>query len=185
MRTVIFDLETSSLDANAGIILCACAQEYGKSRVKVFRSDDYRNWKSNKSDNSFIVKDIINYLDDFDILCAHNGNYFDKTWLNASCIKYGIKPSLRMKKFIDPVQLSRRHFKLGRNSLASLIDYLEITEHKTPIEFRHWIQASHDSNSQSMDVIVAHCIQDVKSLSVVYHKLRPLIDKIDKSGSSY
>jgi len=185
MKTVIFDLETSSLDANAGIILCACAVEYGKTKVQTFRADSYKNWTIRKSDNSKLIKDLIDYLDDYDILIAHNGQYFDKAWINAGCIKYGLKPVLRNKKFIDPVQLSRRHFKLGRNSLASLIDYLDIPEHKTSIEFKHWVQASHDSNTQSMDIIVQHCIQDVKSLAMIYHKLRPLIDKIDKGGSSY
>jgi DNA polymerase III epsilon subunit-like protein len=185
MRTAIFDLETSSLNANAGIVLCGCFLEYGKPKVTTFRADQYKNWKTNKSDNSLLVKDILAYLEDFDILVAHNGQYFDKAWLNAACIKYGLPPTLRFKKFIDPVQISRRQFKLGRNSLASLIDYLEIPEKKTGIEFRHWVQASHDSNVESMEVIVTHCIQDVKSLAIIYHKLRPLIDKVDKTGSAY
>jgi uncharacterized protein YprB with RNaseH-like and TPR domain len=185
VRTVIFDLETSSLNANTGICLCCCAQEYGKSHVTTFRADQYKNWDKQKSDNSFLINDIIGYFEDFDVLIAHNGQFFDKAWINAACIKYGLNPILRFKKFIDPVQIARRHFKLGRNSLASIIDYLDVPEHKSPIEFKHWMQASHDGNRNSMDVIVHHCVQDVKSLSLVYHKLRPLIDKIDKNGSAY
>ena len=184
MKTVVFDLETSSLNANSGIILCACCLEYGKSHVITFRADSYKNWDKQRSDNKPLLKDLTDYLDDFDILCAHNGNAFDKAWINAGCIKYGLKPVLRGKKFVDPVWLSRRHFKLGRNSLVSLIDYLEVPEHKTPIEFRHWVQASHDGNRESMDIIVRHCVQDVKSLATVYDKLRPLIDKVDNRGSA-
>lgn len=185
MRTAIFDLETSSLSASAGIVLCCCFKDYDKPAVTTIRADQYKNWKTNKSDNSALIKDILAFLEDYDILVAHNGQFFDKAWLNAASIKYGLKPSLRQKKFIDPVQIARRQLRLDRNSLASIIDYLEVPERKTGIEFRHWIQASHDSNTDSMDVIVKHCVQDVKSLAIVYHKLRPLIDKIDKTGSAY
>ena len=185
MKTAIFDLETSNLEANSGIILCACVLAYGKKQVKTFRADNYKNWNKHKSDNSPLVRELVEYLSTFDVLVAHNGQRFDKSWLNASCIKYGFSPTLRKIKFVDPVLLSRRHFRLGRNSLASLIDYLEIQEKKTPILFKHWIQASHDSNKKSMDVIVEHCIQDVKSLAMVYDKLRPMIDKVDSQGSSY
>lgn len=152
--------------------------------MTTFRADKYKNWKTQRSDNSQLLRDLVAYLDQFDILVAHNGQFFDKAWINAGCIKYGISPALRGKKFVDPVQLSRRHFKLGRNSLAAIIDYLEVPERKTGIEFRHWIQASHDGNTKSMDVIVHHCVQDVKSLAMVYHKLRPLIDKVDNRGSA-
>ena len=185
MKTLVFDLETSSLNANSGIILCACCQEYGKAHVTTFRADSHKNWERHRSDNRPLVQELVTYLDQFDIFVAHNGQFFDKAWINAGCIKYGIPPILRGKKFVDPVQLSRRHFKIGRNSLTALIDYLEVPEHKTPIEFRHWMQASLDGNRESMDVIVKHCVQDVKSLATVYDRLRPLIDKIDNKGSAY
>lgn len=185
MKIAIYDLETSSFYANNGIVLCAVVKEYGKNIHRVFRADKYKNWKYEKSNNSFLIKDLIEYLDTFDIVVAHNGEHFDKTFLNTKCIKYGFKPILRLKKSIDPVLSARRHLKMGRNSLASLIDYFDIEYHKTPIEFAHWIKASHDSNSKSMDIIVKHCVMDVKSLEKVYDKLRPLIDKIDNKGSSY
>lgn len=185
MRIGIYDLETSSFQANSGIILCAVVQDYATKKTRTFRADDYKNWKSNKSDNSPLLKDLIAYLDTFDIIVHHNGESFDKTFLNTLCLKYDVKPVIRFKKSVDPVLSARRHMRLGRNSLASLIDYFEVTDKKTPIEFKHWIQASHDSNTKSMDIIVKHCVQDVKSLSKVYDKLRPLIDKIDSKGSGY
>lgn len=185
MRTAIFDLETSSLFANSGIILCCCIKEYGVRKITTIRADTFPNWKHCRSDNSPVVREIIKELGRFDILAAHNGQYFDKTWLNAASLKYGVEPVCRYKKFIDPVLLSRRHLKMGRNSLTSLIDYFEVPTHKTPIEFKHWIQASHDGNSRSLDYIVQHCQKDVVSLEQVYDKVRPLIEKIDSKGSAF
>lgn len=185
MKIGIFDLETSSLYANTGIVLCACIKQYNVDHVSTIRADEFPNWNKRRSDNSRVVEAIVERLRDFDILVAHNGQYFDKTFLNSACLKYGISPSTRWTKFIDPVLIARRHLRIARNSLGSLIDYFEIEDKKTPIEFKHWIQASHDGNRKSMSYIVQHCEQDIVSLEQVYEKVRLLVDKIDSRGSAY
>ena len=121
---------------------------------------------------------------DFDIYVAHNGQFFDKTFLTTLQLKYGIRHNLRFQKFIDPVQLSRRHLRMARNSLASLIDYFEIEDTKTPIHFRYWMEATLDGNSKSLDYIVKHCEKDVLALESVYNKLRVLVKGVDEGGSA-
>jgi uncharacterized protein YprB with RNaseH-like and TPR domain len=153
--------------------------------VKTIRADSFKSWKKEKSNNREVVQAIIDELEKYDIVVAHNGEWYDKKYLNAMCLKYGIRPVLRFKKSIDPILSTRKYLQLGRNSLTSLIDFLDIPDKKTPIDFQHWIRASHDSNTKSMDYIVAHCVQDVKSLTKVYDKMRVLIDKIDNKGSAY
>ena len=185
MKVGIFDLETSSLYANSGIVLCASIKQYGAKGVKTFRADSYKNWKTNKSHNEAIVRDIMAELSKYDILVAHNGTYFDKTWLNTACLKYGLTPALRGVKFIDPVLIARRHLRMARNSLAALIDYFDIQETKTPIRFAYWIEASHDGNTKSMNYIVKHCEKDVISLEEVYDRVRKLVKQIDDGGSAF
>lgn len=181
----IFDIETSNLNADFGIVLCACVKTYGKPGVTTFRADQYKTWKTGKSDDSPLVKDLVKNLDDADILIAHNGQYFDKAFLNAKCVKYNIKPVLRWKKFIDPVLLARRHMKVGRNSLASLIAFLETTVSKSPITPGHWNRAALDSDRKALGAIVRHCDRDVRSLEEVYDKVRGLVEKINSGGSAY
>jgi len=185
MKVGIFDLETSSLYANTGIVLCACIKQYGVDRIITVRADEFPTWKNNRSNNRAVVEDVIEILRDFDILVAHNGQYFDKTFLNSACLKYGITPSTRWTKFVDPVLIARRHMRMARNSLTSLIDYFDIQDTKTPVEFKHWMQASHDGNKKSMHYIVKHCERDIISLEQVYDKVRLLVDKIDSRGSAY
>ncbi len=184
MKICFMDLETSSLNANAGIILCACIKELHK-KVYTIRADKYKNWKTNKSDNSLLVKDLSEYLEQFDIICAHNGIYFDRAFLTAMQIKYGHLPTLKYKKFIDPYQICKRQLKIGRNSLISVIDFLGIKERKFSIDFSEWLKASHDSNTHSMDLIVKHCVEDVITLEKVYEKIIKLIGNIDQKGSCY
>lgn len=124
-------------------------------------------------------------LDEFDILVAHNGQWFDKKFINTVALRHGLRPLVRWKKLIDPVLLSRRHLSMGRNSLNALIDYFEVQDKKTPINFRDWLRASLEGDTTCMNRIVKHCVQDVRALEGVYDKVRPLIEKIDKSGSAF
>lgn len=185
MRTAIYDLETSNFYPDAGIILCAAIKEYGHSRVKVIRGDQFKSWEHNRIDDKETTKAIVTELDKYDIIVAHNGEKFDKGWLNAKCLEHGLRPLIRTKKSIDPLLTTRRHLKLGRYSLAALIDYLEVPASKTPIELKKWKQAALCGSRKALDTIAHHCKMDVITLEIVYDKIRPLIDKIDKSGSYY
>ena len=124
-------------------------------------------------------------LNEFDILVAHNGQYFDKRWLNTACIEHYICPVCRLKKFIDPVLVSRKHLRMGRNSLAALLDHFDIPDKKTPLELKLWLKATLDGNQAAMNKIVAHCRADILALETLYDRIRPLIDKIDSRGSAY
>lgn len=191
MRVAIFDIETSSLYANTGIILCAVIKEFGSKKITTIRADQFSSWDKNKSNNRQVVTEIINELcgnrangqEGYDIFVAHNGQYFDKTFLNTSCLLYGLRPSLRFEKFIDPVLIARRHMRLARNSLSSIIDYFDLEEQKTHLQFKHWTKASHDSNKKSMSIIVQHCVQDVRALELAYKKIKQLVKGIDEYGS--
>ena len=185
MKSCIFDLETFSFHADSGIVLCGCIKEYGRSKITTIRGDKFPNWEKEKSNNKPVIEALIGELDRYDILVAHNGQYFDKRWLNTSCIEYGFYPICRLKKFVDPVLLSRKHLRMGRNSLAALLDHFNISVKKTPIEFKFWKKAAFDGNRNCMDKIVTHCLHDVRSLEMFYDKVRPLIDKIDNRGSAY
>lgn len=185
MKLGIFDLETSGFYADSSILLCCSFKQYDKKGVKTIRADKFKTWGHNKSNEEEVIRAIAKDLDKFDILIAHNGQWFDKGYFNAKCMQYNIEPVLRFKKLIDPVLISRRHLRLGRNTLAALIDYLQIPIKKTPIELHKWIKASHDGDKKCMDLISVHCEHDVITLEKVYDRLRRLIDKIDKSGSSY
>jgi len=186
MKTCIFDLETFSLSANTGILLCCAYKTYGsKEQPLVIRADEFPNWKKRRSDPSAIVAEVIKQLSDYDIYVAHNGQRFDKPMLVSWALKYHQPVALRFAKFIDPVLLARRHMRLARNSLQELIRFLDIPEDKTHVEFRHWLQAAMDGDSKSLDYIVHHCVQDVKSLEMVYERVKSLTKVIDEKGSSF
>jgi uncharacterized protein YprB with RNaseH-like and TPR domain len=192
MRTAVLDLETSGFYADKDIILCAVIKEYGKKKEWIVRADKFKSWDTGKSDNKQVVELICEILEGkndadgaFDIVVMHNGEWFDKQFLNAKCSQYGLRPIMRYKKSVDPCHLSRKHLRMGRNSLAALIDFFNIREKKTPLTLWDWTKAALDSDRKAMDKIVRHCVMDVRSLEMVYNKVRPLIDKINSQGSAY
>lgn len=187
MRVGIFDIETTNLYADSGIILCMSHKPYlaSKKTVRTIRADRFESWKTGKSDNREVVENIMKELREYDILVAHNGQYFDKAFLNTSCLKYGMLPELRLKKFIDPVLIARKHLRLHNNTLNALIAHLDIPEKKTPVAFEHWVKAGLDSNTKSMDYIVEHCEKDVIALEAVYDETRKLVKRIDDGGSAW
>ena len=181
----IFDLETSGFFADSSILLCCSIKENKINGVKTIRADHFKSWDKEKTNEKEMIQAVANELDKFDILIAHNEERFDKKYFNAKCIQYGIRPILRFKKVVDPIQLSWRHLRLGRNSLAALIDYLEIPVKKTPIELNKWLKAALNGDRKCMDLICTHCEHDILTLEQVYKKLKLLVDKIDTKGSAY
>jgi uncharacterized protein YprB with RNaseH-like and TPR domain len=183
MRIGIFDLECSNLNADFGIILCCSIKTYGKDKITTFRADRYPEWKKDRTNDIPIMRDVLASLDDFDILIAHNGQYFDKGWVNAKAIKYRMNPRIAHKKFIDPCQIARRKLKIHSNSLRSLISFLGIKEQKTEVNQELWMRATLNGDKKAMDYIVDHCEKDVLALEEVYDRMRQLINKIDSVGS--
>ena len=188
MRTAIFDLETSGLNANTSILLCAVIKEYSPRFDQppvVIRADQFPAWKEHRSNTRPMVREVVDQLSGYDIYVAHNGQRFDKPMLVSWAMKYNQPILLRFAKFIDPVLLARRHMRLARNSLQELIRFLDVPEDKTHIDFEHWLKASMDGNRKSLDYIVEHCVQDVKSLEMVYDKVKRLVKGIDEKGSGF
>ena len=58
MRIAIYDLEVTAFSPHNGILLCGAVKEYQKKMVKVFRSDNFRTWKTNRSDDSLLIKEL-------------------------------------------------------------------------------------------------------------------------------
>lgn len=184
MRTVIFDLETFTLYADTGILLCCVLKEFGSHAPIIIRADQFKNWKNNRADVTPMVKAVSEALnEDYDIYVAHNGVYFDRPLLTSWAIKYNLPILFSASKFIDPCQLLRRKMRLTRNSLASAIEFLDIPEKKTPIRWNDWKLAAFNGDSDALDRVVKHCVQDVKSLELVYNKMRRLVKGIDTEGS--
>jgi uncharacterized protein YprB with RNaseH-like and TPR domain len=162
MRACCFDLETSGLNGNFGIILCACVKPFD-GEVTTFRGDSYKDWKNNRVNDYEISRDIYKMLQKFDIWIAHNGVNFDVPFLRTRLMKKGKR--MIQPKVVDPVRLARRYLRLGYNSLEAVAAHFGISG-KTHVLGDIWMKTYLNGDSKALDYIVKHCVADVKILEM-------------------
>ncbi|MCI0628569.1 MAG: ribonuclease H-like domain-containing protein [Acidobacteria bacterium] len=183
LSSCCFDLETSSLDAGFGIILCAVIKGSNQKKPTVLRADELNpEWDTRRSDDSAIVMAIAEELDKYDVLVAHNGARFDIPYLRTRMARWKLGP-FPNKKLVDPLQLARNKFRLGRNSLAALGSLINAPE-KTPVDGQVWVKASLDGDRDAMKYICRHCVRDVEILELVLDAVKGYCGTINSWGSA-
>jgi uncharacterized protein YprB with RNaseH-like and TPR domain len=185
ISTAVFDLETSDLNADSGIILCAVIQSSTRKAPIVIRTDDTNpGWKrGRRGDDSATVRLVQSALADHDVLCAHNGTRFDLPFLRTRALKWGV-PRLPDLKVVDPLSIAWRKFRLKSNRLGNISDYIGVRDKKTPLDMSIWGDAVLNGSREAMDLIVEHCVADVKVLCGVLKIVKPFIRQLDDRGSA-
>lgn len=178
-----FDLETSSLNADFGIILCGCIKPAHEEVITIRGDKACKRWKSNRSDDSATCKAIAKALEDFDIIVAHNGHRFDLPFLRTRLGKWGLKP-LGDPKILDPVKIARNKLRLSYNSLERVGEHFGY-QGKTVVHGDHWIKASHDGCTKAMDYIVSHCEADVALLEHIVDHIKHYSNSFNSWGSGW
>jgi len=183
IRIGVLDIETTSLNAAYGRVLCAVIKTFDPVEITVFRADEYETWKAGKrSDDKQLVSDLLEYLEDIDVVVAHNGVGFDLPFLRTRSIVNGLPP-VNPIKILDPCRLARKQFRFAGNSLASIAMALDTENQKTPLSPQLWARAISDGDQQALDYIVEHCIADVETLEEITFRVRGFVRSIDVLGS--
>lgn len=183
LRVCVFDIESTGLDASFGRVLCCAIQSYDPPKTKVFRADAYVDWRKGKrSDDKDIVRDILDYLAQFDVWYAHNGVNFDVPFLRTKAVMHGLKP-VEPRKIIDPVLLARKQMRFHSNSLDSIASVIGTNFKKSVVAPEAWRKAVGDGDKKAMDYIVDHCVKDIYVLEEVARKFQPYVKTIDQWGS--
>jgi uncharacterized protein YprB with RNaseH-like and TPR domain len=181
ISSACFDLETTNLSADFGVILCACIKP-AHGRMIVLRGDELcPTWKRGRSNDKQLVEAIANCLKTYDILVAHNGLRFDIPFLRTRLARWGLPP-FPAKKLLDPVQVARRNLRMSGNSLDRIGDLL-IASKKTPVTGETWLAAALDGSKRAMDYIVDHCRKDVLMLCELVDHLKSYSPTFNSFGS--
>lgn len=174
---VTFDLETSNLEADFSIILCACIKPYGQP-VQVLRADSYPNWHLNRANDAPIVADIAAELRKHAIVISHYGSKFDIRYFRAKMVKHGLDPLPPMFG-IDTWRIAKNNFAVSSRRLKNLANYFELGD-KDGVEGPLWMGASLNGDSSALDKIVEHNIIDVEVLEKLACVTFPLTKSIPR-----
>ena len=169
-KILLWDLETTNLNADFGFILCGGVKELGK-KEKIYSLPEFKRFRTNSVDDKPLVKKLAEVLSEADVWVTWYGTFFDVPYLNSRLIQHGLDPMPPIPH-VDGWKIARNRLKLHSNRLASVSAFLSLQE-KTPILQEHWLKAAagyHDS----IKYVTDHCRQDVIVLEEVYERIKPL-----------
>ncbi len=173
-----FDIESSNLNANIGLMLCACVKDYkGETHTFVANKVD------GLIDDHQVVVDTRDYLESLDFVCTYYGTGFDIPFINTRLIIHNERPINRLRH-VDLYYTARTHLKLHSNRLDVVAESLFGESEKTRVVGPIWTRAMQGSE-EDMAYIVEHCEKDVKVLEQVFETLRGFVNLSVKRWRRY
>jgi len=132
---------------------------------------DYKGYKAGVKDDTAIVKDIWNLLDEADIVIAHNGKAFDVKTINARFLVHGLKPTSPYK-IIDTKTEIKKYFRLPSNSLDNICDYFGLGRKLEHEGFGLWKKCE-AGDQASWKRMMRYNKHDTVLLNSLYELIRP------------
>ena len=124
-------------------------------------------------DDSRIVKELHNLVNDADIIIAHNCKNFDEKVMNTRFLLNDLSPTSHYQ-IIDTLLHARKKFRLESNKLDYLGKVLNLGRKINTGGFELWEECM-KGNPEAMSAMVNYCEGDVLLLEEIYLKLRPWI----------
>lgn len=185
MRQVVFDLETWGLDRGWGVTLVASFLIHGGSegpkRITLSHRDSEA-WKAGKrSDDHALAEEVFRILSSCHIAYAHNGDRFDIPWLRTVALKYGLQ--MPRIKLVDPCQIAWKRYRIGRNSLECVADFLGLKQSKLHLAPEIWRGALMDDDDECWSKLLERCVSDVDLLNAVASSVTGDVGLVDYQGS--
>ena len=162
---VYLDIETSSLDADSGMVV-AVGYATGNGKPKILFVESFDDEKS-------VISDIFEMTKDKEII-TFNGSRFDIPFLIARGLKYGLY--LPKIETIDLYCWARKFLKLQSRRFHEIclfydIPHEEISGKEVNELFIKAMSGVHDAKQR----IVDHLNQDIEALQAFYKKIKPLL----------
>ena len=170
-QIVILDLETSSLAADAGIIVGAgLMTEAGKS--------EYLQAGKTSEEKPLLTK-LLKRLETFDVIVTWSGRGFDIPFLTSRLLKHKMDPRpIFSKMHLDLNEVVKSRMRLTFTYLDHVCEFFEIKRDKGPmgLEVPHLFVRALEGDESALGAIRDHCLDDLRVTREVFLKLRPLLE---------
>jgi hypothetical protein len=190
MKILLFDIETSPIMANVWSLWSECksmkmvdldwyvlswsAKWLDGKKITTKALPDYKKtYKKNPVDDSALLKDIWDLLDQADFVIGHNAQKFDVKKLNARFMLNGMLPPSPYR-MIDTLKEAKAHFAFTSNKLDSLGELLGCGRKVEHEGFELWRKCM-NGDLKAWKNMCKYNEQDVILLEKVYLKLRPFM----------
>lgn len=171
-KIVILDIESTSLEGDAGILIGAgLISETGRSEYLVARKT---------SEEKALLSKLVKRLESFDVLVTWNGRSFDLPFLTTRLMKHGLDPRPILRKpHIDLADLVKSRLRLTFTYLDHVCDFFGIVRKEGPmgLEVPHLYVRSLEGDEKASTAIREHCLDDLQATRQVFLKLKPLLEQ--------
>ena len=171
VKVVILDIETSSLEADGGILVGAgLLPEHGRS--------DYFQVKRTTDEKDALVK-LTRRLESYDVVVTWNGRSFDIPFLTTRLLKNNLDPRpVASKRHIDLNEVVKSRLRLTFTYLDHVCDFFGIAKKKGPMGMdvpQLYVRAL-EGDGKALGTIKEHCLDDLQATRKVYLRLKPLLE---------
>lgn len=180
-RIACFDIETTSLDATYGRVLCGCFKFSDEKEVRTVKAPRYK-------DEPKALEKIAEWWEEADIVAHWNGKLFDVAFINARLLirrKDLTDKQMRKRAILEPgkKQIDGRWINSKLRSRGNRLDGaakdFQSRYQKFDVRGEEWIRAA-DGRKDALDKIVRHCQQDVRITEEVMKILKPHIVTVSR-----
>lgn len=152
-------------------ILCFTVKWQGEKKSHTYGLPDFATYSKDKFSDKELVMKLREFVDEADIIVAHNGDNFDIKIMNARFIANGILPPSPYKT-VDTKKEAKKRFYFNSNSLADISKFLGIGKKLETGGFKLWKDCL-AGDKKAWDKMKKYNKVDVELLEKVYLKLRP------------
>lgn len=145
-----------------------------KSKIKRCFIPDTKEGKKDIRDDSGVIKQLFEVLDEADVVVAYNGDRFDIPWFNGRALMHGVLPPSYYRT-IDLYKVVKNKFGLNSNKLEYVNKVLGF-EGKDSMCFQDWMDCW-NGNLFAFDKMGKYCDRDVLAMRETYHKIRGWIHR--------
>ncbi|MEM3905538.1 MAG: ribonuclease H-like domain-containing protein [Nitrososphaerota archaeon] len=176
LRPVVYalDIETTSLTADTGQVICIGLAEYFKGKEKII-------FVKTPEEEESSLREFIKIFQEVNIYFTWGGLGFDIPFLISRCVRLRIDPTPILEaRHIDLMEVSKNHMRLSSNSLQSVSRYLGINlpEEYIGIDVPRLYSEYLAGKKGRRTLIINHCRKDLKRVLSIAKLLRPLIQSI-------
>jgi uncharacterized protein len=170
-KIVILDIETSSLEADAGIIVGAGLQpENGIA--------EYFGAVRTAEEKRMLTK-LMSSLNKYEVIITWNGRGFDLPFLTTRLLSHGLDPRpLIGKRHVDLNEVVKNRLRLTFTYLDHVCDFFGIPRNKGPMgmDVPQLYLRAQEGDAKALRTIREHCLDDLQATRKVFLRLKPLLE---------
>lgn len=181
-RIGFFDIESSNLVADFGIMLSYCILDgtNGEILSSVIKKADIERAKAGNEDHK-VVRQCIEDLSKFDRIVTFYGKRFDIPFVRTRASICGVDfPHYGSLIHDDLYFVVRHRFRLSSNRLENACRVLLGDTNKTRVEGKYW-RAAARGDKESLSYILDHNKKDVEDLQRLYDHVLEFVRRQDVS----